>query len=267
MPGRTSSPTRVRGAGSAALRRRLQQVSGTGQVLHAGRQALYVGFGDRVVGVAARGAVQVPAAIATALPRLPDVPVGSAADVVDAVLHVGGLAVSLDRLVATDVPDLRGSAAGLLAEALPDPSAVRDQLPSDALAALARGDATAVSQLVGRGDGLTPVGDDVLSGWLVAARACGRDATEVGRTVRQHARRTTTLSATLLADAVEGTCLPELRAVLLALKARHGVADAVGRLAAVGHTSGAGMLLGAHLALSSRLPAVPVRPRPEGTPR
>lgn len=219
-------------------------------MVHAGTQALYVRFGDRVVGVATRNAVHVPATISTALHCLPEVAVGTTAEVVDATLHVAGLAVAVDRLVPTDVPDLSETAAARLAAALPDLSVVHDQLPPDALHALARSDATAVGRLLGRGDGLTPVGDDVVSGWLVAARACGRQVAEVAQAVHRHAHRTTTLSATLLADAADGACIPEFRALLLALRSDRGVVAAVDRLVAVGHTSGAGMLLGANLALS-----------------
>ncbi|MEV7429827.1 DUF2877 domain-containing protein [Nocardioides sp. NPDC092400] len=257
MPLPASSPTRVAGAGTAALRRRLQDSPGRGQVVHAGAQAVYVLLGDRVVGVAARGAVHVPATIATALTHLPAVEVGAAAEVADGVLHVAGLAVSVDRLVAGDVPRLSADAGARLAATLPDLSPARDQLPAAALAALASGDGAAVLDLLGRGDGLTPVGDDVVAGWLVAARGLERDRDAVADAVRRHAHRTTALSATLLVDAIEGGCIPEFRALLLALAARgdaaspSGVAAAASRLAAVGHTSGAGMLLGATLALGT----------------
>lgn len=212
-----------------------------------------------------------PAAISTALHHLPEVSVGAPAEVLDGTLHVAGMAVSVDRLVPTDVPDVPRTRADRLAAALPDLSAVRDQLPRDALDGLRRGDATAVGPLLGRGDGLTPVGDDVVAGWLVAARACGRELAPVAHAVRRHAHRTTTLSATLLADAVEGACLPEFRNLLLALRSGRELAAAVDRLIAVGHTSGAGMLLGAHLAISSSplgdRPSAPSAPLPEGNPR
>ncbi|MBO9520463.1 MAG: DUF2877 domain-containing protein [Nocardioidaceae bacterium] len=254
MPIPTVSPITVPGAGSAALRRRVRELTGTGHVLHAGAQAIYARFGDRVVGVAARGAVQVPATIATALPVLPAVAVGSPAELRDGTLYVAGLAVTVDRLVPTDLPRLTEPVT------LPthDLGQVRDQLPGSALLALAAGDPAAVRELLGRGDGLTPVGDDVVSGWLVTRLALGRPVEAVAAAVREHAHRTTTLSATLLADAIEGEAIPEFRALLLALAADRGTDEAVSRLLAIGHTSGAGMLLGAHLALSSN---------PERTPR
>lgn len=245
--------TAIPGAGSPALRRRLES-PGTGSVIHAGTQALYIRFGDRVIGIAARGAVQVPAAISTALPVLPEVAVGTPAEVRDGTLYVAGLAVSVDRLVPTALPRLKPTAT---LGTLPDLTAVLDQLPLRALLALAAGDAVAVPELLGRGDGLTPVGDDVIAGWLVTTRALAGDIGPVARAVREHQHRTTTLSATLLADAAEGETIPEFRALLLALAAAGDIATAVTRLVAVGHTSGAGMLLGADLAL----------PNPERNPR
>jgi len=209
-----------------------------------------------VIGIAARDAIQVPVTIRTTLRRLPVATVGDPAEVRDAVLHVAGLAVSVERMLPTAAPVLADplTADRLLAQALAEHDqdridAVRAQLPAEALRALAAGDPAAVPPLLGRGDGLTPVGDDVLAGWLVAGHAVGRAIEPVRTAVRAHAHRTTTLSAALLADAAAGECLPEFRALLLALATGHGVSPAVAALAAIGHTSGAGMLLGAHLAL------------------
>lgn len=253
----TLSTTTVPGAGSAALRQRLRETSGSGTVVHAGSQALYVRFGDRVIGVAARGAVHVPATIATALPHLPEVTVGSPAEVREGVLYVAGLAVTVERLVPTTAPRITEGTSPI--DELPDLNHVRNQLPEGALDGLAAGDPAAVRDLLGRGDGLTPVGDDVIAGWLVTTRALGRATETVADAVRADEQRTTTLSATLLADAADGECIPEFRALLLALSSGRDIDDAVRRLVAVGHTSGAGMLLGAHLALST--------PTTEGSPR
>ena len=66
--------------------------------------------------------------------------------------------------------------------------------------------------LVGRGDGLTPYGDDVLCGWLAVHRAAGIATPEVDAEVRAHLQRTTLLSATLLDCAVHGEVIPEFAA-------------------------------------------------------
>jgi hypothetical protein len=230
-------------------------------VIHSGPHALYVRFGDRVVGIAARGAVRVPAAVATALPALPDVPVGASAEIRDGALYVAGLAVTVERLLPTTAPRIDDPAVAFrrLSAVLPDLTPVRRQLPTVALDALALGDPTAVPLLVGRGDGLTPVGDDVISGWMVTAHAAGRPLDAIHDAVRYQSHRTTTLSATLLADAAEGDCIPEFRALLLALVSGRDLGSAVTGLVAVGHTSGAGMLLGAHLALSDEVRRSPTR--------
>src|SRR5699024_512367 len=76
---------------------------------------------------------------------------------------------------------------------------VHAELPAAALAALREADPAAVPALLGRGSGLTPTGDDVLAGWLVACRATGLHATDVRTAVCSLAPvRTTTVSATLL---------------------------------------------------------------------
>ncbi|WP_215816532.1 DUF2877 domain-containing protein [Pimelobacter sp. 30-1] len=264
----TLPPGRVAGAGGAALRDLLAGPVRVGTVLHSGREAVYVRVDERVVGVVARGAVHVPSAIATMLTALPEAAVGAPVPVGDGVVALPGLSVGVDRIVATDAPALPDPAAAgeRLALADPDLAVVRRQLPEAALDALAAGDPAAVPALVGRGDGLTPVGDDVLSGWLVATRAAGRDPRAVADAVRAQAHRTTSLSATLLADAAAGASIPPFRRLLLALGSGHEVAAAVAGLRAVGHTSGAGMLLGALLALHPSVLSSPATPL-EGSPR
>ncbi|MBM7519048.1 oxamate carbamoyltransferase subunit AllH family protein [Nocardioides nitrophenolicus] len=232
------------GAGSAALRALLDGPPATGAVVHAGHQAVYADLGGpdpEVVGVLARGAVHVPCAVLTALPSLPEVAVGDPVVVGDGVLRIGALSVAVTRLVSFALPRL--GAAPVASDA--DLAPARDQLPADALDLLAAGDPAAVPALVGRGDGLTPVGDDVLAGWLVATRAVGRDCSAVATAVRAHLPRTTGLSAALLRHAIAGEAIAPFRTAL--------ATGEITGLLAVGHTSGAGMLLGARLALSTTI--------------
>ena len=253
------------GAGGTAIRALLDGPSATGTVVHAGRQAVYADLGGRVVGILARGAVHVPCGIATTLTELPEIAVGATAVVGGGVLQIGALSVGVDRLVPTFAPRLadRLLAWGRLLAVSPDISPAERQLPAPALARLAVGDADAVPLLVGRGDGLTPVGDDVLAGWLVTTRAAGGDVRAVASAVRATAHRTTSLSASLLAHAIDGAAIPPFRGLLTALATGREVADAVADLASVGHTSGAGMLLGACLALTPSTDSEPL----EGSPR
>jgi Protein of unknown function (DUF2877) len=254
MPDLRTAAVHVPGAAGAALRQRLRSSCGSGVVLHAGDHAVYVRIDERVVGVTSSRATHAPSSIRTALPRLPRARVGDPAQVRDGALEVAGLRVSIGRVVATRAPQVpdRVRAAGLLAERLPNLGACRAQLPESALAGLRDADPGAVPRLLGRGDGLTPLGDDVLAGWLVTRRAVGAATDPVAHAVARNAARTTALSATLLADAAAGECLPELRDLLLALRSGAHISDAVDALATVGHTSGSGMLLGADLALSPR---------------
>ena len=104
-----------------------------------------------------------------------------------------------------------------------------------------------VARLVGRGDGLTPLGDDVLCGWLALHRAAGRATLVVDAAVRSLLSRTTLLSATLLECALHGEVLPEFAAYVAAI-GTPDEPDRAAALAAVGHTSGAGLLYGALLA-------------------
>jgi Protein of unknown function (DUF2877) len=104
-----------------------------------------------------------------------------------------------------------------------------------------------VAALLGRGPGLTPLGDDVLAGALVALVAAGspagpRLASEV---MKVAFRRTTFVSAVLLWHAARGECVPELAAVLA------GVPGAAEALLRVGHTSGAGLAHGVRVATTA----------------
>jgi Protein of unknown function (DUF2877) len=109
-----------------------------------------------------------------------------------------------------------------------------------------------VAGLLGRGPGLTPLGDDVLAGALVALVAAGSPAApRLAAVVLNEAfRRTTFVSAALLWYAARGECVPELAA---ALAGAPGAADALLR---VGHSSGAGLAHGI-LAAAPALREVP----------
>jgi hypothetical protein len=146
-------------------------------------------------------------------------------------LTVGGLAVRVGRWWRPPRPVLGGSGLRVRTDRLPP-----------------------VGELLGRGAGLTPFGDDVLAGALVALAAVGAPAAgTLAREVLAGAfARTTFVSAALLWHAARGECLPELAAFLTALAGsdRAAVAAAAGALRAVGHSSGTGMLAGATLVLA-----------------
>ncbi|MFU8874051.1 DUF2877 domain-containing protein [Micromonospora sp. SL4-19] len=97
-----------------------------------------------------------------------------------------------------------------------------------------------VAALLGRGPGLTPLGDDVLAGALVALIATGSPAGPAlaAEVMRTAFRRTVFVSAVLLWHAARGECVPQLAALLT------GVPGAADSLLRVGHTSGTGLAHG-----------------------
>jgi hypothetical protein len=200
-------------AAPARVRDRLRAASGDLSVIHRGADAVYVDLDGSCLGVLGAHATQVPCALRTTLDRLPHV---STASVRDGVLHLDDTPLAIGRIVDVRVPAL--ALAG-------EPGRID------------------VAGRVGRGDGLTPYGDDVLCGWLAVHRAAGIATPEVDAEVRANLHRTTLLSATLLDCAIHGEVIPEFAAFVL----DH---DRAGDLAAVGHSSGRGLLEGARLALS-----------------
>jgi len=224
-------------------------------VLHAGRHAVYLDLDGWCLGVVGRDAAAVPNALRLAGPDLAGLE-GADASVVRGVLHLDGTALHVGRLVDTGVPPLDVRRAGRPVTPPPAP---------EELAALTRECGLSlvshrplgpedVARLVGRGGGLTPLGDDVLCGWLATHRAAGHATPGVDAAVRSLLGRTTLLSATLLECATHGEVLPQFAGWLAAL----GTPDERHRataLAAVGHTSGAGLLHGAVLALTELDPA------------
>lgn len=116
----------------------------------------------------------------------------------------------------------------------------------------------ASDRLVGLGAGLTPAGDDLLSGAIAALRTLGaalQAATAVRTSDQLAARapswpsRTTAVSAALLRQAALGAVAAPVARVLRALVGQGDAGPAVRELLATGHTSGhdlaAGLLLGA----------------------
>jgi hypothetical protein len=107
----------------------------------------------------------------------------------------------------------------------------------------------AALDLLGRGPGLTPSGDDVLAGLLIGARTLGVGVAGVARVVGETAgQATTALSAQLLRHAARGECVDQLAAASAALiglpAAASAAPTAFQRLVEVGHTSGAALAQG-----------------------
>ncbi len=108
--------------------------------------------------------------------------------------------------------------------------------------------------LLGRGPGLTPAGDDVLAGWLLAVHHVDDLRAAPAAVLAAAPTATTALSATLLQEAAAGRGVLAAVAMADALGGRGDVAPALDRLLRVGHTSGValafGLLRGARLVTS-----------------
>ena len=137
-------------------------------------------------------------------------------------------------------------------------------------AAAASGHATSTEQqgaghppteLVGLGPGLTPSGDDLLCGAMIALHALGRrhDAVALAAAVDRTAREATTrLSRAFLRASGEGHGSELLHETIGAVLAgdNRGLAPLVDRTGRVGHTSGWDALAGAVLALRASMKSV-----------
>jgi hypothetical protein len=117
-------------------------------------------------------------------------------------------------------------------------------------------DAARIAPLIGLGPGLTPSGDDVLGGFLVALALVGRIALRdrLWRAVHSAiAERTTEISCAHLAAAAEGQGGAPLHSALSAIMrgASAGIEGACVALGRVGHTSGWDALAGGLLVLEA----------------
>lgn len=112
--------------------------------------------------------------------------------------------------------------------------------------------------LLGLGPGLTPSGDDVLCGTLIALHTCGcrHAADELGAAVLAAAPEATTrFSRAALAAAAVGEAVAPLHSVIDALVSGEGrgLAPRVESLGRLGHSSGWDALAGAMLAIEAEL--------------
>jgi uncharacterized protein DUF2877 len=254
------SSTRYRAAASMALRRVPDGRSG--RVLGVFPGAVYVELGPELLALEASDALRLPCAVVLPVPtsarpfaRLR--PGMSVTTTGSGRLVLGHVTVDIVRWWrprrARTIDTYDAARLSVLAATLPPLTPpVGDRL-SDLVRDLEPGGdlAGATARLLGLGAGLTPEGDDVLAGLLVALRS--RPGTEgmaerLGDAVTTLARgHTTNISIALLRHAVAGHATPWLLDVIDALSTgrRHDeLPAAVVRLLAVGHTSGAALAHG-----------------------
>lgn len=228
-----AAPVRVRERLAAAP-------DGALQVLHASATAIYVDLDGWSLGLVSASATRVPCALWSRIPDL--TPLGGSTVRVEAgSLHVGPRPVQITRLADVSVPGVGRHGRCGTERALFVTSSAGLSLPADGRLTPAH-----LDRLLGRGPGLTPLGDDVLAGWISARIAAGRPDHVIDAAVRRRMTVTTLLSATLLDCALHGEVLPQLGAWLA-----DPTPETTEALLAVGATSGAGLLAGASLALTS----------------
>ncbi|MER7208419.1 DUF2877 domain-containing protein [Streptosporangium sp. NPDC000239] len=266
------------GAAGTALRALLESPRRPARVLAAFPAGIYLEvrteLEPHVVAVLSGDAVRLPNAMVINGP-MPRVAVGEEAWVGDGSIELGGLGLRAHRWWDA-APPLGPVEPALLASWLPVLSGLCERSPrrpglegNDAAVRLALGCAegsllrgvTAAEQLVGLGPGLTPSGDDMIAGLLVALRHLGT-ASGVGRAVWladwlaaavtfEARERTTPISAALLHCAARGEACGEVLAVLRGLAGRQALEPALHRLFQIGHTSGADLAWGVRAGLAA----------------
>ncbi len=144
--------------------------------------------------------------------------------------------------LAASEPPREGQADAMLASAQVGAEALRKGWAGDA-EELRSG----ASKLSGLGGGLTPAGDDFLTGVMFSAWLAHPAPRQLCRTILEASvPRTTVLSAAFLSVAVEGECSTAWHQLLDALAGRKEdqLMSAVGSVLSHGHTSGADTLAG-----------------------
>lgn len=256
------------GVASMALASVLRRPARPARIIGAFPAAIYLDAGDLVVAVVTRDAVRLANAVVIPMPstEAPFSQFGAStvSNLGQGSVTIGSLCVRATRwwdpavrLGAVDPPTVRAQVAelgSLLAGEARQPAVA---IPAGLVDACRAHDLPAAVSyaraLVGLGPGLTPSGDDLLSGMLAALRVFGGDtafADAAGAAVAALATaRTTSISATLLRLACAGQVAEEAAGVLWAIATGEALEPPVRTLLGIGHTSGAdvaaGLLAGA----------------------
>ena len=250
----------VAGAASRRLERVLTGPVQPARILGVFPAAVYLAAGDDVVAVLSRDAVRLPLAVvvpaATRGGPFAGIELGQPAtvgggSVLGVAVHRWWTPAQPPALVR---PEHLRHRATLLQRALVVRRRALAPAVAAALAEVTDGDdpAGAARALVGLGAGLTPAGDDVLGGLLLALRHLGRPwaADRLWAAVASEVPlATTALSAALLAAAADGDAIGPAVGVLTSLAGHAPVGPALDALLAVGASSGSdlahGLLAGA----------------------
>ena len=267
------TPIRVPGVASTAIYGLVSAEGTEATVLGTSSHAVWLLVGDRVIVVTTGdtprlpNGVQIAAGSSSELFRM--VHHGATIEVGHGRIMLEGLAITVSRwwdprpmLPAMTSVGLERAIDGLPAQ-VPDIDCA--PLRSALVAGSAGGILHSARQLLGKGPGLTPEGDDYLAGALSATRlfaeALGRDRTTAmvaGVSVplaKLADARTTTFSASLIHSALRGQVTEPAGALLRAIAGRGNIASSHESLVKLGHSSGpalaAGMVLAAQALIQS----------------
>jgi hypothetical protein len=261
--GGATTPTPLPGAASRSIAQLLEGSPAPAQLLGSSSRGAWLRLGSQVIVLAGPGPARLPngVAIGGSDPVFPRP--GEPCVVGEGRLAFGDTEVGVVRwwdprpaLQPVTVASLAAAAAelrGLLT--CPSHQLLASALDQRDVAAVRR----AMLDLLGRGPGLTPEGDDVLAGVLAGLRllgpAIGSDwAADMLRSmaaiIRADApRRTTSLSEALLHHAAAGEVAGPVANLMQALTGRGDLSAAVARLRGLGATSGVAMGCGVLLAV------------------
>lgn len=144
------------------------------------------------------------------------------------------------------------AATGLLTDYQSDEVAHRTTAAAAAMVGLAP--LAGLAWMVGRGPGLTPSGDDIVLGLIAATTFRGlltRGTIDWLDATYGDPHQTTDVSREYVRCALEGWFAPSVVSVMRALAQHDDVAEAAADLLDHGHTSGADLLLGLYLGLTT----------------
>jgi len=232
----------------------------SGEVIAVFSRASYVEVGGHVFAIVSTAEFSGP--LHARLPEPPKLRAGTRASVAGGRLFLGEQALDLPRERWNPVALLPGPSTPAMLDRVLEHEPVLDlgsrgraafepSLESRLEVALRRGGIVeACRGLFGRGSGLTPAGDDVAAGLMIAESLVGRGDERTRSTIAAEAS-THRISRAFLAAAARGQSLEPLHRLLAACTADDltGARRARSDLATVGHTSGLDLAYGALVGL------------------
>jgi len=265
------TPSVYPAAVSLALSSMIDGPPGTATVLGSAEPAVWIGRADGVLVLSTTDAVRLPnsVVVASSASERPfeGVAAGNEVLVGDGFVTIGSLRVRAARWF-DPLPALPTVEPAAVADFVASLNDVVVSLPDHGLMqALIDDDDRAAHEaalfMIGSGEGLTPMGDDLVAGTVAGALLIGGAIGATGVVdavarfrlpVLEHAAgATTSLSASLLAHAFRGEVAEPAGVLLRALTGRGDAREGAGGLNRVGHSSGpalaAGVLAGARAAI------------------